>query len=153
VPPDAIPSELRELNQWVLWRYEERDGKPTKVPYQPASPNRKASTTDPSTWGTFEDAIAAEAEGVGFVFTPDDPFAGVDLDDCVTDGVIHPDALALVRQLDSYTELNPSGTGLHVILRARIPDGGPNRTSKTPWGGVFENYDRDRFFCMTGRHI
>ena len=26
-----IPEELRELRQWVVWRFEERDGKRTKI--------------------------------------------------------------------------------------------------------------------------
>ena len=30
-----IPIELKSSPRWVGWRYEERKGKPTKVPYDP----------------------------------------------------------------------------------------------------------------------
>src|SRR5687767_410712 len=53
---DGIPVELRERAQWVIWRQEERDGRWTKVPYQARHPARKASSTEASTWATFEEA-------------------------------------------------------------------------------------------------
>ena len=72
-----IPEELRTLPQWVAWRTEERDGKPTKVPYDPKQPTRKASSTGPATWGTHRQALAVlDADGIGFVF---DRFYGGDV--------------------------------------------------------------------------
>ena len=117
-----IPRELQEREQWVCWRQETRDGKPTKVPLQPWAPYPRADSTDPSTWGTFQQAQkAAEVDGVdgiGFVFA-DDGLVGIDLDKCVLeDGTLHPAAAEIVRDLDSYTELSPTGTGVHVIVRA-----------------------------------
>lgn len=82
----TIPAELRELPQWVCWRAERRGGKPTKVPVDPHN-GGTASSTDPSTWSSFDDAVAAAerhgCNGVGFVFSKTDPYAGVDLDDCI----------------------------------------------------------------------
>ena len=79
-----IPSGLRELGQWVLWKTVERNGQKTKCPYQPNG--REAKSNDPSTWSTFEHAIEVSQnggyDGVGFVFTGDDPYCGVDLDGC-----------------------------------------------------------------------
>jgi len=148
-----IPAELRELEQWVVWRSEERDGKRTKVPYRPASPSTRANTTDPSTWGSYDAAAGVTGvDGIGFVFSEDDPYAGVDFDGCVDGEDVEPHVANLMRQLDSYTELSPSGTGLHTIVKAKL-NGGRRRTSKTPWGAEFEHYDRGRFFCMTGRHL
>ena len=153
VPTAQLPAELTELRQWVTWQFEERDGKRTKVPYQPGRTSR-ASTTNSRTWGSYGDALeATEVDGIGFVFTADDPFCGVDLDACVDEGAVHPDALAIVHSLDSYTELSVSGTGVHVIVRAAIPEGEKLKTRKTPWGGMFETYDRGRYFCMTGRQL
>ena len=72
---DKIPSELKALPQWVVWRREERDGKPTKVPYNAITGNR-ASVTNPADWGTFDQATdtfsAGGFDGVGFVLTKDD---------------------------------------------------------------------------------
>jgi putative DNA primase/helicase len=145
----AIPAELRERQQWVVYRLEERDGKTTKVPYRATDPNRPASSTDPASWSTFADAVACSAaDGVGFVFTEDDPYVGVDLDHVYVDGELHPAADAIVRLLDSYTERSVSGTGVHIIVRGELR-GGRNRTKKTPWGHDFETYDRGRYFCMT----
>jgi DNA-binding MarR family transcriptional regulator len=151
-----FPQELRERRQWVCWRYELRAGKRTKIPTRPAQPSVPAASTEPATWGTFDqaaDVLAAKrAAGVGFVFSPDDPYAGVDFDACVTGRTVHPAVASLVRVLDSYTEFSPSGTGLHVIVRAELV-GDRRRTGKTPWGGEFENYDRARFFCMTADRV
>ena len=150
VSASAVPAELRERPQWVVWRLEERDGKRTKVPYR-ADGSGRASTTDSSTWATFEAALAAaaKADGVGFVFSADDPFVGVDLDHCLAGDHLHPDAAAVVLALDSYTERSVSGDGLHVFIRASL-NGSRNRTGTTGWGGSFEVYGAGRFFCVTG---
>lgn len=146
----TIPAELRERDQWVLWRYEERgDGKATKVPRCAATPWRPASSTDPETWATSERAeqMRHEANGIGFVFTSDDPYAGIDLDSCVSeDGEIEPWAAEIVSALSSYTERTPSGSGLHIIVRGELR-GDRRRTGK------FEVYDRGRYFTMTGERI
>ncbi len=65
-----IPEVLRAYPQWVGWRYEARDGKRTKVPYD-AKTGERASSTDPSTWSTYEQARAVKNhyDGLGFVFT------------------------------------------------------------------------------------
>lgn len=150
MPAPAVPLELRERPQWVLWRLEARDGRPTKVPYRVDDPSRRASSTDPSTWATFGQALerVADADGVGFVFSADDGYCGVDLDGCLDDrGLVDDDvALLAVTQLDSYTEVSPSGTGLHVFVRATL-NGGRRRK------GNVEMYDAGRFFCVTGRHL
>lgn len=144
-----IPDVQRR--QWVCWRYEERDGKKTKVPYAPVT-GRRASSRDPSTWGGYEEAVRAAKErgmsGVGFVFTAEDDLCGVDLDGCLDPetGEIERWVQEIVEELDSYTEISPSGTGVHILLRARLPEG---RNRK----GRFEAYDRGRFFTVTGRHL
>lgn len=140
---ERIPQELRQLPQWVLWRYEEREGKRTKVPYRADDSGRKASSTDRGTWATFEAALyrAGIADGIGFVFSEDDPYCGVDLD------LELPEAGrgAIAHKLASYTEESVSG-GWHVIIRASL-----NGHGRHPQGmGIF---DRSRFFVFTGRHV
>ena len=142
---------VRELRQWVCWRTEERDGKPTKVPYAPLT-GKKASSTDPETWTVYQEAVDARRErgydGIGFVFTGDDPFCGVDLDGCIDPhtGEMEGWAQEIVEELDSYTEKSPSGTGVHVLVRGEWPVE-RNRT------GRFEAYDRGRYFTVTGKHL
>jgi primase-polymerase (primpol)-like protein len=153
----GVPKDLTEIPQWVFWRYVERDSEPTKVPYNPHN-NRKADTTDPKTWGTFEQAVIAasayEGDGVGFVFSEDDTLAGVDLDDCINPdtGAVHPEAQAIINELNSRTEISPSGTGVKVLLHGH--KSGPRCTTvRTPWGGQVEMYDHSRFFTVTGKHL
>ncbi|MDX5895288.1 DUF3987 domain-containing protein [Rubrobacter radiotolerans] len=145
------PTSMKELKQWVCWRQEERGGKPTKVPYSPHSGCR-ARCDDPTTWGTLDQGRETKRkdgyDGVGFVFTDSDPFCGVDLDGCVNPetGEIEPWAMRIVEELDSYAEFSPSGAGLHVLVRARLPEGGRRKDH-------VEMYDRGRFFTVTGRHL
>ncbi len=151
----SVPAELRERDQWVCWRFEDRGGKKTKVPVNPNT-SANASSTDPGTWGTFEAAVArAEAyrmEGVGFVFSADDPFCGVDLDGVLDRkiGEVEEWAMGIVEELDSYTEVSPSGTGLHVFVEGEVPKSGPKTL---PDGRTVEVYDRGRFFTVTGRRL
>ena len=148
VIPDAIPDELRQCPQWVCWDWVYRAEKWTKVPLNPATGER-ADSTDRTTWGTFAQALGRyrgrRLAGVGFVFSPDDPYAGVDLDKCrdPATGDVAEWAREIVAALDSYTEVSPSGTGLKVIVRGALP-GGRNRK------GEIEMYDRARFFALTG---
>ena len=147
----SIPEELKELNQWVGWRFEHRTNspKPTKVPYDPSTGSR-ASTTGLSTWVTFEKALSyfssGHCDGIGFVFTPDDPYVGVDLDGCWDSltGTMESWAADIVKRLDSYTEISPSGKGIHILVKGKLP---PGRRRKD---GI-EMYDLARYFTMTGR--
>ena len=151
-----LPAELRQVDQWVGWRYEKRNGKETKLPVNARS-GRLAKADDPETWASFDAALAAYhagkhgLAGVGFVFAAGDPYYGVDLDDCrdPETGTLHPDAERIVRELASYAEVSPSETGVKIIARGAKP-GTLCRTKKTEWGGEIEVYDQRRFFTLTG---
>ncbi|WP_117595436.1 phage NrS-1 polymerase family protein [Haloprofundus halophilus] len=148
---ESIPEELAERPQWVCWRQEKRDGKKTKIPVVPGV-GSFASSTDPETWADFQTACEylehGRADGIGFVFTEEDPIVGVDLDDCRdpetgdTDG----DAQDIITRLDSYTEISPSGTGYHVLIQGALPEGRNRR-------GKIECYDTARFFTVTGDRV
>jgi primase-polymerase (primpol)-like protein len=126
--PNEIPIRLREHPQWICWRIQRRSGKETKVPIDPTTGDF-ASTTDATTWGTFKTALdrarRANVDGIGFVFTEGDPFVGVDLDDCrdAETGALDQTAIEVITRLHSYTEVSPSGTGLHIIARGTLPEG------------------------------
>ena len=148
---DAVPVELKTRPQWVAWRYELRDGKWTKVLKNPST-GYNGKSDNPATWGTFETALAGyrrrHMDGIGFVFSADDPYAGVDLDRCrdpIT-GTIAPWALAIIEALQSYTEISPSGTGVKIFVGATIPPGGHRKDR-------IEMYDRGRYFTVTAHHL
>ncbi len=149
-----IPPELVEWEQWVVWRAEARDDRVTKVPYRPGAPQLRASVDDPTSWGTYHQARRVPGvDGIGFVFTAEDPYTGIDLDNCISSsGMIHEAAAEIVKALGGYVEPSPSGRGLHIIVRAEHR-GERHRTSDTPWGGVLEIYDRRRYFTISDRGV
>ncbi|WP_433623483.1 phage NrS-1 polymerase family protein [Halomicrococcus sp. NG-SE-24] len=146
-----VPDRLTDYDQWVCWREQDRDGKPTKVPVNPAT-GQYASATDSETWTGFDHARLhasdGHADGVGFVFTADDPFVGVDLDAARDPDAGEPIdwAATIIETLDSYTEISPSGTGYHVLIEGTLPPGRNRR-------GDVEIYETARFFTVTGRHV
>jgi putative DNA primase/helicase len=149
VPP-TVPKELKERQQWVCWRYEPRAGKLTKVPYSPQG--GPASATDATTWTSYEAAVTALREGnhdgVGFVLSLDDPFTAIDLDACRNSetGELAGWAQEIVDAFDSYAEISPSRSGIHVFIRGDLPPGGNKR-------GPIEMYSASRFFTFSGKHI
>lgn len=152
-----IPEPLEQRRQWVCWRWEwdERNEKWTKVPINAKTGNR-ASTTDPTTWATFEQAfLRAEkskgALGLGFVFSANDDIAGVDLDTCrdPETGEFAPWAAAILNTFDTYAEISISETGVHIYGNAHV-GAGHNKVYET---GKVEVYDRGRFFVVTGNKL
>ena len=153
-----IPDEMKAYDQWVVWKYENKDGrKPTKVPYCPRWAT-KAAVDNPKTWGSFSDALQAlntgEVDGIGFVLTEDDPFGFIDLDNAWQKNehgvLIHEDPqgvhdrqVKIFNTFDSYSERSPSGEGLHIICKTPNVPNGRKRSS-------IEVYTSKRFMTMTG---
>ena len=137
---DNIPYELRVLNQWVC----ANEG--SKVPMQATCPY-PASSTNPLTWSSFDEAVSAVKKGyydyIGFVFN-DNGIVGIDLDDAISFGILSPLAIELCDICYSYAEVSKSGTGLHIFVKGDIPFKGKNNLN-----GV-EIYKTARFFIMTG---
>lgn len=108
---EQIPAELRALPQWVVHK--------AKCPYNPRT-GYPAKARQPETWANFNEAVnAAGYDGIGFEFMPENGLVGIDLD-TVRDpetGWTDPFTLEIIDQLDSYTEISPSGYGFHIIAR------------------------------------
>lgn len=141
----SMPTALQQVHRWVCHK--------AKVPFAPAVPRRKASVTDPTTWGTFDQAKAAYEEaghdGVGVVLDGDG-VVGVDLDHVVRNGAPDPAAMALLNRIGcEFIELSPSGTGLHGWGFG--PDIGGRRGKLD--GINVELYSRGRYLTMTGRPL
>ena len=146
-----IPQELQELPQWVNWRAEIRDGKATKIPVNPQTLSN-AQSNNPKTWTSFQTALhnidAENIKGCGFVVTESDPNCGLDFDNCIDSntGVIEPWALRLIEKIGSYSEVSPSGTGIRIFVKAKLPEGMRKK-------GRIEIYDSGRFFTVTGNAL
>src|SRR5207253_7477755 len=91
----------------------------------------------------------------GYVFSSDDPFGGIDLDNCrlIETGEITDWACKFISLLNSYAEISPSGTGIKVIVRGKLPKAIRVRHSTAYRGGKIEMYSDLRFFTITGRHF
>lgn len=147
---DNIPEELRRLNQWVC------ANDCSKVPMQATMPY-PASSTNPATWSSFEEAVGAVRDGhydyIGFVFN-DNGIVGIDIDDAFdAGGGISDLACDIIDVCQAYTERSKSGRGYHIFVKGDVPFKGKNNLA-----GV-EVYKTARFFIMTGhrasavRHI
>ncbi|MGW8890402.1 phage/plasmid primase, P4 family [Bacillus subtilis] len=149
-----IPQELKNAPQWILWRSEERNGKKTKVPYQ--IDGSMAQSSNKRTWSTFATIMKffneQEYDGIGFMFSKDDPFIGIDIDHCVNDGVLSPFAQEIIQTISSYTEYSPSGEGVHIIAKGKLPLRGPGTGRKNIDKGL-EVYRHGRYFTFTGNSL
>lgn len=159
-----IPAELRQLPQWVLWATVVRDGLATKLPYQ--SGGALAKSNDPTSWGSFAgieqelDWAGKRYSGLGFVFAKSDEFCGIDLDGCrnALRGEMAPWAKQIIQDLNSYSEVSPSGTGVKIFLRGKLPmPTGKKKAIDQPafWGKqpAIEVYDHSRYFAVTGQRL
>ncbi len=169
VIPENIPAALKELPQWCVWKYvletDEATGEQGWDKPPLCARGGSASSTDPKTWSTFEAALAAyrkrRLDGVGFVLhcPPDDAgprLVAIDLDKCrdPQTGDIDLHWWRIAEDLQTYTEVSPSGLGLRLFAFGRLPPTGRKR-------GQFEHYDGTtldgkpggRYVTVTGRRV
>jgi hypothetical protein len=142
---DKIPKFMQNYKKWIYWKYETKgEGeKPAKVPYQFV--NTRAKVNDSSTWhpfGNIRDWQEKGFSGVGFVLNENDPFVAIDLDNCMVNGKANEFAQKVVNYFNSYTEISPSGKGLHIFVWGKIA-----RALKRP---EIEIYATGRYMAMTG---
>jgi hypothetical protein len=161
VCPDSIPLDLRALACWVVWRYvEERDPETGELDFDKPPLNARGgagSSTNPKTWSAFDVALAAyltgKFDGLGFALhvkrgEDGEVLVGADLDHCRNPqtGEIEPWAQDIIAALNSYTEVSPSGEGIRIFLRGKLPPHGRKR-------GNFECYCTGRYVTVTGQHV
>lgn len=149
------PESLKILPIWVLWRIEaDQKGRQTKVPYSPHG-SRRASSTDPKTWGTFSQVMdrfrsrPGFYNGIGLVISKDYGLVFIDIDHCIDkDGAMSEAAADIIESFtDQYIEFSQSGSGIHIITKGEIP-----RSFKNSQNGV-EMYADKRFCAMTGNSL
>jgi len=132
-----IPLELRLLPQWVC-------AGDDKIPVNPIT-KAQADVTNPSTWSTFENAVAAGYKHVGFVLSKNDPYCIIDLDNkpdrqlSQTEIDIHNRILAA---FPSYIEKSANGLGFHIIIKGHLPKGRRRQS--------VEAYSSERYMICTG---
>ena len=143
---NAIPQELRDCPYWCLWKYEDIGArKPTKVPYS-AKTSRSLDVNKVQDFASFEEAFNIYSlggySGLGFVFHENHSYSFIDLDDTEGDEAAFERQLRIFKSFDSYSELSPSGKGLHIIVKGKVPTG--RRRAHV------EMYSTMRYATMTG---
>ena len=151
---ENVPAMLKGRPNWVVWGLGRA---PPKAPFNPASTlfgrPEPAKAGIAETWSNYPTAVECVrrglAQGIGFQFEGNDLY-GIDLDKIVDEnGQIMPDAARIVDKLDSYTELSPSGKGLHIFVTA--PGADITRHRKKDF--FLEIYNTGRYFTVTGNSL
>lgn len=157
--PAGIPEQLRAARRWAPWRavWNEKKQKYEKIPHRASRPEYGLSNKNATGWVTFGEAMTAYRQhphlfaGVGYLMTGAHGVTGVDLDHCrdpVT-GQIDEWAAELVAKLDTYTEISPSGTGLHAMVAGDVAEDWTDHDRGVEvYGG-----NEARFLCVTGRPV
>jgi putative DNA primase/helicase len=151
---EALPKELKDRGAFCLWKYEERDGRRTKVPYQISG--LKADSTNKDTFTEFTSATSHMVgyDGIGIGVFGD--VCAIDIDHCVENGVFSNMAEAIIAQMDSYTEYSPSGIGVRILFKATLQtyDKGRYYINNQKIGlEVYVAGYTNRFVTVTGNHI
>ena len=151
----TAPSELRDLQGWLVWKFETHDGeaKPRKVPYYADGGRRygrQGSADDRAKLVTFAAARDAAARkgftGVGLAMLPDWGITALDFDKCFVDaGHLPPDVLAIVGR--TYAEYSPSGEGVRAFVRGDL---GNHKSFAEAGRFGFETFSSNGFVTFTG---
>ena len=173
-PIPKFPSELKSLDfAWGVYKMEQaRDkktgelkvdvnGNPvmTKVPYNSVS-HWRGNPSHKGSGNSFQESCAALASGRGYLgvcfgFLYESGLTGIDIDDCRNPetGEILPWVMEIIREVNSYTEASPSGTGVHIVSKGwQVPwDGTPDGRQGRHCG--IEIYSGKHYFTVTGNHI
>ena len=149
--------KLKKLKCWILYRLELCGNRMKKIPVNPKD-GKAISVSESEYWTDYDTAMAAQqkinANGVGVVFN-EAPIegklhlTGIDIDHCLDAAAnsATPVALEIGKNLNSYTEVSPSGTGLHILVLSAV-----SASYKNQEYGI-EIYSRKRFFTFTGNRI
>lgn len=140
----ALPRELTSVPRWV--RHDAR-----KRPLG-ASDGRMVDCTRPAAWATFQEAKESpHGVGLGFVLSVEDDIACIDIDGCVTGGVVSASALDIARATSGVfmIEYSISGKGVHVWHHSGNEPG----TNRVENGVRVERYSHSRFIAVTGKRI
>lgn len=140
-----VPETLKSLNNWLVQR--------DKVPYSPKT-GRRASTTDCSQWGSYQEAVdrleyGDGFHGLGFAFSEADNLVFIDLDHCIDEYGEMNEAAANIAALfpESYAEISQSETGLHIVCKGKI-----SRSFRRNDIGL-EVYSWGRYMAFTGNAL
>lgn len=163
----AVPYLLKDTPNWVVWKYETRDGKETKVPYDAKANGDSvhAKVNDSATWATFDRAAEVadilsghDYNGVGFCLHGT-RYVGFDFDGVVVDGKPEPFVLDILQKLGNpYSEITPSGNGLRAFVEYPVPLPAGKRkfsrnTAEKYGAEIYSGSEGGRYLTISGAHF
>jgi AAA domain len=147
-----VPQELKALHNWVV-----RNS--SKIPFNPNDTHSGAKANDPSTWGSYDEAVDAATlegfSGIGFEFGGTD-VDGIDFDNVLADGKPEDYVVEILEQLGNpYCEISPSGTGLHAFVECPKLPGTKRKFSNGKHYGaeIYSGREKGRYFTITGQRF
>jgi hypothetical protein len=159
-PFPLFPSAPKKERRWCVWKYVWNGKDFTKQPF--ASLTRWMRWKSPENWLTYEEACTIylkhrddnptlekptagdKVAGIGIFANGKEAF--IDFDKCCNhEGVLEPWAEEAVRDVGSYAEYSPSGTGLHAFALGTV--------DKSEKVNGCEIYAKGRFFTVTGSPV
>ena len=155
----GLPGFMKKRCQFCFWKMEERNGKPTKVPYNPKQPANKAQTNHPESFGSLNEALSAcrEVGGSGIGVRIDRGLWGIDIDHCVdAQGKLSEMAAEIIRIMNSPTEFSPSGSGVHIYFVADQADFSKERyyiNNQKLGLEVYPSGKTIKYLTVTGKHL
>lgn len=154
---DNIPQELRELKQWVYWRWDWIYTRAawSKPPY--LTSNQRADISNSGNFYSFDvirNYLDYGFDGIGFVLLDSDNYIGIDFDDCIdlkTRG--YKDWIKPFLEIAStYAEISPSGSGIKMFFNLNSDFEISQHVYASDEGRV-ELYQRRRYFTITGQRL
>lgn len=156
---DNVPESIKKLDRWLGWRWKWKSKKWDKPPVDVRT-GKNGSSTNADSWANLKTAWSAYAQGtvaidgLGVALGEIEPgvhLVGVDFDNCRNrdTGEVDPAVQGLVRMLDTYCEVSPSGEGLKLLMFGTMPEG-MNCKYHLPGGVEMEVYQQGRYFTVTG---
>jgi len=165
----VYPEDRVKVSRWLTWKQADDGRKIPRAPYHNSDrPDTYVSAQDPTIWTDFDSASDwAEKlphHELAYVIPNRDDFdtdlVVVDYDDArdPDTGEIHPVVHEHLKDADSYADVSPSGTGIHILCRGRLPERVKTISDDLPEHDAFpeasiEVYESARFITMTGTHI
>jgi putative DNA primase/helicase len=151
---NPLIKKFGDEKRWVNWRLKKnKKGELTKVPY--TITGKMADSTDPDTWAIYKE-VSLKSDKIGIVFALNKLSGGIDLDHCLKKGtteIDHPEKekiIRLIKEANTYTEISPSGTGLHLYFLISSPFDLIANKYKPTKDHMYEVYNSKRYFTVTG---
>lgn len=155
--PGQALHALTAYRQFMLYQLVPDAERPGKTHKYPVSPHtlQIASAHDLLSWADCDTALAVlamlppEQYGLAFVFTVNDPFWFIDVDNCLDGADWSPIARELCARFNgAAVEVSQSGSGLHLFGQGQAP-----RPRRCKSAAGFDLYTERRFAALTGDRI